>query len=205
MLSNIARDYSRFRQIVKGYIKKNLRKFLTGSEMLAKQGNKIVKIPIYNIDLPRFKYGKNQGGVGQGDGEVGEVLGKDFQEGEEGQSPGEAGKDPAEKHDLDIEVTLDELAQMLQEELHLPKIEPKGKKTIKTVKDKYTGIRTVGPNSLLSFKRTYKESLKRQIMHGTYDLNNPVIIPINKDRRYRSWQVKELPESQAVIIYIKDV
>jgi len=200
MIQSIDRDYNRFRKIVKGTIRKNLKKLITGGDLLGRQGKKTVKIPLPQIEIPRFKFGKNsQGGVGQGDGEVGDVLGAEPQPGQ-----GEAGDKPGE-HTIDADITFEELAEMLGEELALPRIEPKGKKTLKTIKDKYTGIRTVGPNSLLSFKRTYKESLKRQVASGNYDFDDPVIMPINKDRRFRSWNEVAIPENAAVIIYIMDV
>ena len=42
-------------------------------------------------------------------------------------------------------ITTVELADILGEELALPRIEPRGKKNIVTEKDKYTSIRNVGP------------------------------------------------------------
>ena len=44
----------------------------------------------------------------------------------------------------------------------LPKIEPRGHKTLKSKTDKYTGIANQGPNSLRHFKRTFRETLRRQ-------------------------------------------
>ena len=52
------------------------------------------------------------------------------------------------------------MAQILGEELALPRIEPRGKKNIVTTRDKYTGIRQTGPESLRHFKRTFKRALK---------------------------------------------
>jgi len=84
-------------------------------------------------------------------------------------------------------------------------IEPRGKHRITTLRDKYSGIRNVGPNSLRHFKRSFKEALKRQIMIGDYDPQNPVIIPQKKDIRYRSWKEVKSPQSNAVIIFMMDV
>ena len=58
---------------------------------------------------------------------------------------------------------MDDLAAILGEELALPRIAPKGRANIVEEKDKYTGIRQAGPESLRHFKRTYKKALKRQI------------------------------------------
>jgi hypothetical protein len=111
---------------------------------------------------------------------------------------------PAE-HILEVDITLEELAKLLGEELELPNIESKGKKYITNQKEKYSGISHAGPESLRHFKRTYKEALKRQIISGNYDYNNPRITPIREDKRYRSWEITKQPESNAVIIYMLDV
>src|SRR5690606_16109835 len=71
--------------------------------------------------------------------------------------------------------------------------------------DRYTGIASQGPESLRHFKRTFKEALKRQIASGTYHPERPMIIPIQKDKRYRSWKTDVRHENSAVIIYMMDV
>jgi hypothetical protein len=117
---------------------------------------------------------------------------------------GQAGKDPGE-HMLEVEITLDELADILGEELELPAIENKGKSRIVAAKDRYTGVRRVGPESLRHFKRTYKEALKRSIAGGIYDPLMPLVVPQREDRRYRSWKEDFEPIANAVIIYMMDV
>lgn len=202
MSQKIDIDQRRFRQIIRGKIKENLRKYISHGEMIARKGTKSVSIPLPSVDIPRFKHGgKQQGGVGQGEGEVGDSLGKD---GEDQPGAGEAGDRPGE-HLLEVDVSLEELAQILGEELSLPRIEPKGSEKIVAHKDRYTGIRTTGPESLKHFRRTYKEALKRQISSGTYDAKNPLIIPIKDDKRFRSWKSEPIPQSSAVIIYMMDV
>ncbi len=195
------RDLNRFRQIVRGKIKKDLRKYMSQGEMIGRQGRKYVSIPLPQIDIPQFRYGAKQGGgVGQGDGEVGDPIGS----GDPQQGTGEAGSEPGQ-HVIEVDITLEELAQILGEELQLPNIEPRGKKNIISKKDRYSGIRRVGPDSLRHFKRTYREALKRQVMSGEYNAANPVVTPIREDMRFRSWKETLLPESNAVIIYMMDV
>jgi len=195
-------DHARFRHIVRGKIKENLKRFITKGEILGKKGKDVVSIPLPQIQIPRFRYGHKQtGGVGQGDGEVGTVLAPGSVEGE---GAGQAGSDPAE-HVLEVDITIDELAEILGEELELPRIEPRGKHRLEAEKSRYTGVHRVGPESLRHFKRTYKAALKRQIASGTYDASRPIVIPIREDRRYRSWKVAWIPESNAVIVYIMDV
>jgi uncharacterized sporulation protein YeaH/YhbH (DUF444 family) len=91
------------------------------------------------------------------------------------------------------------------EELQLPNIEPRGKKNILSEHSKYNRIRRVGPTSLLHFKRTYKEALRRQISSGQYNPDNPIVIPIREDMRYRSWSQVPMPASNAIILYMMDV
>ncbi|MCA1693433.1 MAG: DUF444 family protein, partial [Actinobacteria bacterium] len=89
MVRKIERDASRFKQIVRGKIKTDLRKYITHGEMIGKTGGELVSIPLPQIDIPEFRYGsKNRGGVGQGPGDVGTPIGRSG-EGEDG--TGQAG------------------------------------------------------------------------------------------------------------------
>ena len=197
----IQQDHARFKRIVRGKIKENLRRYMSRGDLIGRKGKDLVTIPVPQIDIPRFRFGQKQtGGVSQGDGEVGDSLGS----GEQQPGQGQAGSDPGE-HTLETEVTLDELAQIMAEELELPRIQPRGKEMIESVKEKYTGIRPVGPESLRHFKRTYRRALKRSIAMGTYNADNPIIVPIRSDMRYRAWKVDTKPHSNAVIIYMMDV
>ena len=201
MSQKIDQDHSRFRKIVRGKIKENLRKYITKGELIGRKGKDKVSIPLPQVETPRFRYGsKDQGGVGQGDGEPGDPL--DQGDGQGG--AGEAGDQPGE-HVLEVDVTFEELAEIMGEELELPRIEPKGQESITTRKLKYTSIRQTGPESLRHFRRTFKHALRRQIAMGNYDPRKPVIVPVREDKRYRSWKVEALPETNAVIIYMMDV
>lgn len=202
MSQKIDLDHRRFRQIIRGKIKNNLRKYISHGEMIARKGKDTVAIPLPQVDVPRFRHGgKQQGGVGQGSGDVGDVLGS----GDEQPGQGEKAGDRPGDHMLEVEVTLDELAAILGEELELPRIEPKGAERIVSFKDKYTGIRSTGPESLRHFRRTFKQALRRHISTGTYNPDVPIVVPIREDRRYRSWKTEPLPQSNAVIIYMMDV
>ncbi len=190
---DIDRDLGRFRDIVKGRVRKDLRKYMSSGELVGKKGKDLVSIPLPQIGIPRLRYGENKGGVGQGDGE--------------GQGPGEgqeAGDAPGE-HVLEVDISMEELAEILGEELELPRIEPKGNQKTQTEKTKYTGISTVGPESLRHNKRTFKQALKRSIASGTYMPDKPVVVPVKEDRRYRTFEVETEPRSAAVVIYMMDV
>jgi sporulation protein YhbH len=203
MSLKIDQDHSRFRGIVRGRIRQNLRKYISQGELIGRKGKDLVSIPIPQIDIPRFRFGdKQQGGAGQGDGDAGDPVG-----GEEGDEPGDGKKagEGAGEHVLEVDVTLDELAAILGEELELPDIQDKGKSKIINEKERYTGVRRVGPESLRHFRRTYREAMKRQIAMGAYAKDKPIIVPIPDDKRYRSWKTQSEPVANAVIIYMMDV
>ncbi len=199
MSQKIERDHQRFKKIVRGKVKSNLSKYISRGEMIGKKGRDLVSIPLPQIDVPQFRYGKKgSGGVGQGEGDIGQPLTvPDGDTGKAGDQPG--------GHILEVELTLEELADILGEELELPRIEPRGKKNIVTTKDKYTGIRQAGPESLRHFKRTFKRALRRQIASGIYDPEKPMVVPIREDKQYRSWKEIHKPESVACIFYMMDV
>ena len=200
MGQKIERDHQRFRKLVRGKVKSNLSKYISRGEMIGKKGNDLVSIPLPQINIPQFRLGqKGQSGVGQGDGDVGQPLGPPQPGDERG-----AGDQPG-GHILEVELTLEELATILGEELALPRIEPRGKKNIISTRDKYTGIRQTGPESLKHFKRTFKRALRRQIASQVYDPKRPIVVPIREDKQYRSWKEVNQPQSVAVIIYMMDV
>jgi uncharacterized sporulation protein YeaH/YhbH (DUF444 family) len=197
-LRKIEKDRTRFHDIVRGKIKQDLKKYVTHHEMLGRKGKNVVSIPMPQIQLPRFKYGQNpKGQVGQGQGQPGDPV-------DQGEGEGAAGDQPG-AHALEVEVSLEELAKILGEELELPRIEPRGRNQIELRGGRYTGISQQGPESLRHFKRTYREALKRQIATGIYDPDDPIVIPIRDDRRYRARKEVLKPEFNAVIIYMMDV
>lgn len=186
---------------MRGRIREGLRKYISHGELLGKKGKDVVSIPIPHIDVPRFVFGgKNQGGVGQGEGQPGDPVDGDGEE----SGTGQAGQGEGD-HVLEVDISLGELADILGEELSLPAIENRGKNRIKSKRDKYTGIRRVGPESLKHFKRTYKEALRRSIAAGAYDPAVPIVVPQAEDKRFRAFRVDEQPVANAVIVYMMDV
>lgn len=200
MVQKIERDVNRFKEIVRGKIRQDLRKYLSHGEMIGKRGRDLVSIPLPQLDVPHFRYGdKGNGGVSSGEGENGKPVGQGDEPGS-----GKAGNNTG-GHILEVDVSLEELADIMGEELALPRIQPKGEPNIVHQHDRYTGISTTGPESLRHFKRTFKRALRRQIATNTYRPDNPLIVPIREDQRYRSWKTVDQPEAKAVIVYMMDV
>jgi uncharacterized sporulation protein YeaH/YhbH (DUF444 family) len=199
-IKRIERDKKRFDEIIRGQIKRDLRKHITRGEMIGKRGREVVSIPLPQIELPQLKYGRNKmRGVGQGEGGEGTPLGVG-----EGDGSGGAGDQPG-VHLREVEISIQELAELLGEELELPRIEPRGNRTIKSRRSRYKTIRSTGPETLRSFRRTYRQALRRHVASGSYDYRDPIVSPVREDMRYRSWKEEPEPVANAVIIYMMDV
>ena len=123
----IESDRARFREIVRGKIREDLRKYLSTTELIARRGEKLVSVPVPQIELPHFVFGENQkDGVGQGPGAKGDPV-----EGQDGEGEGEGSAGEHEGHHImEVEVELAELAEMLGRELELPFIQPRGRKAV---------------------------------------------------------------------------
>jgi uncharacterized protein len=199
-VKRIEQDQRRFRKIVHGMIRKDFRKYVKYGGFHTQQGNKPISVNIPKISLPRFKYGQRQtGGVGMGPGEIGTTIGTDEeQEGRKTDSqPGQ--------HAIEVEVEIDDLAQILGEELNLPHLEErkKGREIIEG--NRYTGIRRIGPEGLRHTRRTFKRNLLRQIASGTYNPDKPILIPRREDKMYRAAHPHPLPKAQYKIFYMMDI
>ena len=108
MSLRVDQDHARFKHIIRGRIRQNLRRYISKGELLGKQGKDVVSIPIPQIDIPRFRFADKQGGgVGQGDGQPGDAIGDPG----DGSQSGQAGSGEGE-HVLEVDVSLEELAQI---------------------------------------------------------------------------------------------
>lgn len=199
MPHRILQDQGRFREIVRGRIKADLGRYVQHDELLGRRGKELVSIPLPSIALPRFRFEDRQlGGVGQGDGQPGDPAPGD------GPPGGMAGTEPGQ-HLQEVEVTLDELADLLGETLELPHLRPRGHERVVVTRPRWNSVAPTGPESLRHFKRTYRQALRRQIASGTYTPGHPVVVPVRQDRRYRAAREVPRPESNAVILYLLDV
>ena len=194
----IKQDRNRFKDIIKGKVKQNLGKYISHGEITGKQEDQIVKIPLPSIDIPNFRFGSANDESGVGQGKPGDGDG-------EGDGPGQGqkvGNQPGQ-HEF-LEMSVEDLAQILGESLSLPNITPRGDKNLEIVKHKYNSLAPTGPKGLKHFKTTYKRALKRSLSSGVFE-SGQIIIPIKDDFKYKSPKPTKKTEGQAVIFYMMDV
>ncbi len=184
MSMRIEHDQSRFKQIVRGKIRQNLRKYVTHGEMIGRKGRDLVSIPVPQLDVPHFRYGKNgSGGVGQGDGEEGTPIGQAAIRPTAAATPAAIRARISWKSKSRSTNWRPSWATSSSCHGSSPRARP----TSSRRRPRYTSIRRSGPESLRHFKRTYMEALRRQISSNSYVPERPRIVPIRDDKRYRSW------------------
>lgn len=196
-------DQERHQQKVRDAIKGNLKGIVGEESLISSDGKKIVKIPIRELDLPDFRFGSNNKGVGQGDGgtEVGDVIGRIPGSDGQGRGPG-AGQEPGVDY-YEAEITVDELAALVFEDLGLPFLLPKGGRMIPTNEVRFDEKSSQGLMPNLDKKGTILRHLKRKAMAGE---RKPKIGKIrDDDLLFRIWETKERPVSQAAVIAMRDV
>ena len=185
MAGSIEHDSARYRDIVKGRVRKELKKYISHSEMLGRKGKNLVSIPIPRIEIPHFRFDPGGAeGVGQGEGDVGDVLGRS----RAGPGSGSGAGDQPGAHIMEVELTLDELAADCWASCWNYRTSSRAARTTSSA------TRTATPASgardpracVTSSAPTSTPSSARSIS-GTYDPRNPRIMPIREDKYYRSW------------------
>jgi len=206
-VSGIKQDEAEFMAIIKGLIRKNLGKYILRARFIGgRQGKNLIAIAIAIIDIPTFRYGwPDDFIVSQGEGKPGDDLGPVPRDPDEDGSK-EGGEGDGESRHIIVEIEEEEFLEWFGEYLKLPKIKPKGERTIYEEREKWNTIHRLGPKSTVEIRRTYKEALKRSTATGEYmppDKVNIIIIP--PDMRFRAFQKVKEPKNNAVIAFMRDI
>ena len=195
-------DQARHNQKVKEAIKGNLGGIVGQESIITSDGKRIMKIPLRSLELPKFRFDdgkRNHSGQGNGDSHVGDVIGQDGQAAQPGR-----GSQPGEIPGIDYyeaEISVDELAEMVFEDLGLPYLKPKSHQEIISEELRFDEIRRKGVMSNLDKRRTVLENLRRNAVNGDPHLRSIS----NDDLRFRTWERRPRPESSAVVIAMRDV
>jgi sporulation protein YhbH len=193
------KDSLRHDQRVKEAIRKNLRELIAEEAIITSDGTKRVKIPLRYLDQYRFKYGHPPQGVGQGAGQPGDVIGPRHGNGNHSDD-GQPGDQPGE-HTYDVEVPLEELAQMMLDDLALPWLEEKPERQVTTTSHRFTDLRRRGAFANLDKRRTLLENLKRNAARGV-----PVVGHMrDADLRFKVWDRHENQHANAAVYMLMDV
>lgn len=194
-------DQTRHQQKVREAIKQNLPDLVTEESIVTSHNKQIIKVPIRSLDEYRFRFNHNKSkhvGQGDGDSQVGDVLGVDPSAASPGKGEG-AGDQPGEDY-FEAEVSMEELQSMLFEELELPYMEQKQKDNLEVEDIQFNDIRKKGIMSNIDKKRTILENLRRNANSGTPGIHH--ISP--DDLRFKTWDEVVVPHSNALILAMMD-
>ncbi len=191
-------DQARHNEKVKEAIKNNLPSIISEEAIITSDGDKIVKVPIRSLDLPHFRYdfGRNKHiGQGEGNSQAGDKVGQ--------AGPGQgkqAGNMPGVDY-YEAEITVDEIAELIFEDLGLPNLQQKTAETIEAESFRFNEIAKKGIMSNLDKRRTILENIKRNALAGSPRFDRVK----EDDLRFKIWVPDVRRETNAVVIAMRDV
>jgi len=207
-----ATDRRRHKKKIDKAIKEGIHDIVAEESIIGQDGKKKIRIPVRGIKEYKFIFdqGNNSKGVGSAQGKdikKGQVI-KEANKKGQGGKPDKPGKDKGEEY-YDVEISLDELAKYLFDDLNLPDLANKSSANIFSEKIKRKGYRPKGIRARLSKKETLKNKIRRQKSaerNGTYDPESGERFPFHEeDLKYKHIEVKKKPITNAVIFMIMDV
>jgi sporulation protein YhbH len=194
-------DQERHKEKIREAIKKNLGDIVSEENIILSDGKKTVRVPIRSLDEYRFRYdpGRQQhAGQGNGKSKIGDVVAQEPKQGKG--KKGDAGKDAGYDY-YEAEITMEELAAMIFEDLGLPNLEQKRQQEMETEAVRFTDVRKKGPMANLDKKRTIMENMKRNAAKGEAKFADIK----SEDLRFKVWEPTIKYQSNAVVIAMMDV
>jgi len=204
-----ASDRRRHKKKIERAIKEGVHHIVADESIIGQSGKKKIKIPVRGIKEYKFVYGDNKTNK-----KAGSAPGADIQRGQkigkgQGQKPNQGhkpGADPGEEY-YEVEITLEELAHYLFDDLELPDMEKKTLKKIVSEKNKRKGYRATGIKPRLDKKKTAIERIKRKKATERHEkIDDEELFPFHEhDLVYRHYKKSMKPSSSAVIFFVMDI
>jgi hypothetical protein len=215
-----ASDRQRHKKKIEDAIKDGIHNIVSEESIIGQDGKKKINIPVRGIKEYRFIYGENENNQ-----KVGSAPGKDVQRGQkvgdaDKPAKGKGGKGSNEKGNefYEVEITLEELAHYLFNDLELPDLARKSIKNIVGEKWKRHGYRSDGIRPRLDKKQTAINRIKRkkatELRKKQENLEpNPNATEEEEERfpfhendlRYRHIKKDIKESSNAVIFFLMDI
>lgn len=194
-------DQERHKEKIREAVKKNLGEIVSEESIILSDGKKTVRIPIRSLEEYNFRYdhGRQQhAGQGNGKSKVGDVVAQEPKSGKG--KKGEAGKDAGYDY-YEAEVSMEEIAALIFEDLGLPNLEQKRQQEMETESVVFTDVRKKGAMANLDKKRTIMENIKRNAAKGDASFKDIK----SDDLRFKVWDPTIKYQSNAVVIAMMDV
>lgn len=201
-----AADQRRHLEKIRDALKKRLPDLITDESIITSNGGDLVKVPIRSLEQYKFRYAPWQGDrVGQdhGEGRPGDVLGSRPKAGNEA-GPGAEPSAPGDMPGIDYveaEVSVDDIAGLLFEELGLPYLKPK---PLASMPEPAWEFKDISPKGLLG-NLDKRRSLRQNIMRNARAGRPGVGGWREEDLRFKTWVDEPRPEDNAVVIAMRDI
>lgn len=195
-------DQQRHQEKVKEAIRNNLADIVAEESIIMADGHQVIKVPIRSLQEYRFRFDPGQGpraGQGSGNTRPGQVLDTEPGRGGQGAGNGGAGSEPGVDY-YEAEVTMEELAEMIFDDLRLPNLQSKKKDNLLSPAYQFQDVRRAGLMGNLDKKRTLLANLQRNATRGA-----PRVGKISRDDlRFKTWEEVPRAESSAVVLAMMD-
>ncbi|MCW3009304.1 MAG: sporulation protein YhbH [Solirubrobacterales bacterium] len=191
-----SRDALHHRDRVRRKIVEQLKERIGEEDIIASGPEKKLRIPVKGTRQWRFIYDRGQGdGVGQGDGEPGDVLG-------DGDGPGSgagpAGDEPGEEL-YEVWLDMEDVEELLFSELALPRLRPRPHGHAVEEEVVYDDIARKGPQ--VDKRATLRANLDRNARRGAARIGDVD----REDLRYVTYRERPKPRHQAVVFCAMDI
>jgi sporulation protein YhbH len=200
-----ASDQRRHLEKIKHALRERLPDLIADESIITSDGQRVIKVPIRSLEQYKFRFHPWQGdrvGQDQGAGRPGDVLGQlPTSSDKEGRGDtGQAGELPGLDY-LEAEVTLDDVAALLFDELGLPYLKAKPLATIPSPTWKFKDISPKGLMGNLDKRRSLRENVTRNALAGHAHVGNWR----ESDLRFKTWVDEPESENNAVVIAMRDI
>lgn len=197
-------DQARHEAKVREAIREHIGEVVSDPAIISGEGKASVRVPVHSLREYRFRFDEeHQEQVGQGDGhtQVGEVLAREVPRAVgPGAGPGQAGQQPGEEL-IEVEVSVDDLAEIVFAELELPNLAPRGGARPEAVGPRAASLRPTGPLATLDLRRSLLENLRRNARSGVGQVGEWT----DADLRFRSLRPQRHARAAAAVIAMRDV
>jgi len=206
-------DRARHKKKIEKAIKESIKDVIADESIIGQNGKKKIRVPIRGIKEYRFVYGSNENNKTVGSGGThglkrGQKIGKKRADKGQQQGTGQPSNQKGDEY-YDVEVTLEELAEYLFNDLELPDLEKKQFRFVSQESVKRKGYRFKGIRPRLSKKETLKRKIRRRKIAeklGSYDPDGEERFPFHQDDlKYHHIKPKIKENSTAVIFFLMDI
>lgn len=213
VVDRAASDRNRHKKKIEKAIKDSIKDVIAEESIIGQNGKKKIRIPVKGIKEYRFVFGnneknKNVGTAGKHDIRRGQKIGKKRAESAQGQGSGAASNQRGEEY-YDVEISLEELAEYLFNDLKLPDLEKKRFRFVSHEHIQRKGYRFKGIRPRLSKKETIKRKIRRKkkaVAAGVYNADSGERFPFHQDDlKYHHIKPKEKERSSAVVFFLMDI